>query len=144
MNKLEIKFCLDEAIEKRESMLDMFQQLSEQNNSIVTNKMIEEYDGKYMIYYSKYIKQLNLFDTCVSVSQLSKEEWYVKVHYKNIKERGIYSIFLKMREDFTNNPELYELKRVEMAERYNISTDAVKTFMGYISFASDKNKIRAE
>ena len=47
-----------------------------------------------------------------------------------------------MREDFTNNRELYKLKRVEIAERYNISTNAVKTFIGYISFASDKSKIR--
>jgi hypothetical protein len=46
-----------------------------------------------------------------------------------------------MRNDFTSNPELYNLKRIEIAERYNISTDAVKTFMGYISFASDKKKM---
>ena len=87
MNKPEIKFCLDEAIEKRESILDMFQQLSEQNNGIITNNMIEEYGGKYMLYYSKYIKQLNLFDNCISVLRLSKENWHVKVHNKNIKER---------------------------------------------------------
>lgn len=144
MNDQKALFCLDKAIETREKMLDMFQRLSEQNNGIVTNKMIEEHGGKYMLYYSKYIKQLNLFDCCISVFQLSKESWHVEVHYKNIKERGIYSIFLKMRKEFTSNPELYKLKRVEIAERYNISTDAVKTFMGYISFASDKSKTIVE
>ena len=141
MNELKIKFCLDEAIEKREHMLDIFQRLSEENDGIVTNKMIEKNGGKYMLYYSKYINQLNLFDNCISVIRLSKENWRVKVHYKNIREKGIYSIFLKMRNDFTSNPELYNLKRIEIAERYNISTDAVKTFMGYISFASDKKKM---
>ena len=60
-------FCLDKAIETREKMLDMFQHLSEENDGIVTDKMIEENGGKYMLYYSKYIKQLNLFDCCISV-----------------------------------------------------------------------------
>lgn len=138
MGDEKIMLCLDEAIEKRIDMLTMFQYLSEQNNGVVTDEMIRDYGGKYMLHYKKYIKQLNLCDTCIDVFPLSRTSWHVKVYYTNIKDRGIYSIFLKMRMDFWLHPELFELKRVEMAQKYNISPEAVKVFMGYISYASDR------
>ena len=94
------------------------------------------------VLYSKYINQLNLGDICIEVLPLSRNSWYVKVHYTNIKEKGIYSKFLKMRMDFWSHPELYELKRAEIAKKYDISTDAVKVFMGYITSASDLIVIR--
>ena len=138
MNNEKFMLCLDEVIEKRIDILTMFQYLSEQNNGVVTNEMIRDYGGKYMLYYDKYIKQLNLYDLCIEVSPLSQTSWYVKVYYTNIKDRGIYSIFLKMRMDFWLHPELFELKRVDMAQKYNISLEAVKVFMGYITYASDR------
>lgn len=138
MSGEKIMLCLDEAIEKRIDMLTMFQYLSEQNNGVVTDEMIRDYGGKYMLYYDRYIKQLNLCDTCIDVFPLSRTSWHVKVYYTNIRERGIYSKFLKMRVDFLLNPELFNLTRVEVAQKYDISTAAVMVFMGYISYASDR------
>ena len=55
MSGEKIMLCLDEAIEKRIDMLTMFQYLSEQNNGVVTDEMIRDYGGKYMLYYDRLL-----------------------------------------------------------------------------------------
>ena len=72
-------------------MLQMFNDLSQKYNNIITDQVIADYGGKYMRYYERYICQLNLIDECIIVNKIDKQSWYVKVNYLNIEERGIYS-----------------------------------------------------
>ena len=131
--------CLDEAIKTREKMLEMFKYLSEQNDShIVTNEMINSYSGKYMLYYSRYISQLNTEDECILVCKIGKSSWKVDVNYTNIRERGVYSKLLKMREAFDADPSLNYLSGNIIEEMFRITHQTFIMFKGYYTFASDK------
>ena len=131
--------CLDEAIIIREEMLKMFKYLSEQNeNHIVTNEMISSYSGKYMLYYSRYISQLNNEDECITVIKSGKSSWQVYVKYTNIRERGVYSKLLKMREAFDAEPNLNYLSGSLIEKMFGINHKTFIIFKGYYTFASDK------
>ena len=133
--------CLDEAIKTREEMLEMFKYLSEQNdNHIVTNEMISSYGGKYMLYYSRYISQLNNEDECITVVKVGKSSWRVDVNYTNIRERGVYSKLLKMRDAFDAEPNLNYLSGSIIEEMFGITHKTFIMFKGYYTFASDKKQ----
>jgi len=133
--------CLDDAIKIREKMLDMFVFLSEENKHLITNEMIANYGGKYMLYYSRYISQLNLEDDCIIVYKVNRTTWYVKVNYTNIRERGVYSKFLEMREAFDKNPALNSLSGKEIEALFKIKHKTFLAFKSYYTFACDKQHI---
>ena len=131
--------CLDEAIKTKEKMLEMFKYLSEQNDDhIVTNEMISSYGGKYMLYYSRYISQLNMEDECITIFKVGKDSWQVYVNYTNIRERGVYSKLLKMRAAFDAEPNLNYLPTEIIERMFHISHKTFIMFKGYYTFASDK------
>lgn len=116
----------------------MFDYLSNINNNIITDQMIADYGGKYMLYYEKYIKQLNILNECITVQKVDKKSWYVKVNYLDIEKNGIYAKLLKMRDAYNEYPILNYLPNKDICAIFDIPVKAIQMFKGYYSFASDR------
>ena len=93
------------------------------------SKKIAENIDKNSTWVQKAIKRLNAEDLCIEMI----DKGIYKVHYTNIKERGVFPKVLEMLIDKAALPNFTD-KEILLTEKYGVTKETVAVFRGYIGF----------
>ena len=111
-------------------MLKTFLEYENENGiCIVSQKEIAENIGKNTTWVQKAIKKLNAEDLCIEMI----DKGMYKVHYTNIRERGVFPKVIQMLIDKETSPDFIN-KNTSIMEKYGVTKETVAVFRGYIGF----------
>lgn len=111
-------------------MLETFLEYESENGiCIVSQKEIAKKIGKNSPWVTKAIKRLNAEDLCIEMI----EKGVYKIHYTNIRERGVFPKVLQLIIDKATLPNFID-KNTSIMEKYGVTKETVAVFRGYIGF----------
>ena len=117
-------------IEHHIKMLEtILEYINEDGICIVSQSEIAARINKNKTWVSKAIKRLNAEDICIE--QIEKGKY--KIHYTNIKERGVFPKIIKLIVDKADPSNFLEKDDV-LREKYGVSKRTVQIFTGYLGF----------
>jgi len=94
----------------------------------VSQSVIAKEIHKNKTWVQKAIHRLNAEDTCI---EMIKKGTY-KIHYTNIRERGVFPKILMLIEEKKYNPDFTE-SDILLTEKYHVTKKTVAIFTGFCS-----------
>lgn len=127
-----IRVTQDFSMELKFHEIMLFEILRHENEKgicIVSQKEIAENIGKNTTWVQKAIKKLNAEDLCIEMI----DKGMYKVHYTNIRERGVFQKVIQVLIDKETSPDFIN-KNTSIMEKYGVTKETVAVFRGYIGF----------